>query len=126
MSKGWSGKKLPEAKLTFEIRNIFEMDEWKNKSTFELQSVEKHLGITHMMLTSKVQALGYDLSRIDGYDPELIVNAAGWGIIKQFLLKIMQESDFQRLANELQRSEKKLNKSRMKLLWKAANGEEIA
>ena len=118
-------KKLPAAKFTFEIRNLLEMEKWKNKSSFELQSLHRHMEITKMMLTSKSQALGYDLSKIEGYDPELIVNAHSWGIIKHFLLKIMQESDYQRLASELHSSNKKLNKNRMKLLWKAAHGEKI-
>ena len=42
------------------------VEQWSRKSTFHLTSQDHQLGITEAMLTSQVEAIGYDLSKVEG------------------------------------------------------------
>ena len=117
--------KLPDAKFGFRIRNLFQIDPWKGKTTFQLVSQDKHLGITKAQLTSGDQAIGYDLSKIEGYDPDKIVTENGWTVIKENLMNLMHTEEFKKLNDKLKVSGRKMSNNRMKMLAKAANGEEI-
>ena len=62
----WS--KIPDAKFGFRMRIIFQMAEWKRKTSLRLLATDELLSITEAQLRSEVQAIGYDLSKIEGYD----------------------------------------------------------
>ena len=79
-------EEIREAKFSFRVRNIFELNCWRNKSTLKLQSRGELLGITEVQLKSEIQAIGYDLSKIDGYDENRIVPMHKWKITKHYLL----------------------------------------
>ena len=111
-----------EAKFTFKIRNILEMEEWKNKTTLQLASTDSQLGITKAMLTSECPARGYDMSKVKGYDPNRIIGIKGWQIIKHFVLRMMDEAEFGRLEGHLQKTGQSMNAARMKILRNAASG----
>ena len=98
------------------------MDQWKRKSTFLLSSQDRHLGITEAMLRSEVQMIGYDLSKVEGYDPNVKITSTGWPIVKHFLLGMMQASEFKKLDDKLKETGLALNHARMKMLRNAATG----
>ena len=118
-------KKLPDAKFGFKIRNIFKMDTWRNKSTFRLASVDSLLGITQAQLTSEFSAIGYDLAKVPGYDPKLILQGPGWQVVKHFVLQMMDAAEFRKLHTKLESAGKLMTKNRMKMLKNAAEGWEI-
>ena len=118
-------KKLPEAKFGFKIRNIFKMEKWMHKTTFQLKATDSRLGITKAQLESECQAIGYDLSKIPGYDPNCILNAKGWAIIKHYLMALMHANEFKKLSNKLQDAGLTMNKTRMKMLKQAAEGWQV-
>lgn len=115
-------RNLPNCKFGFRIRNIFEMEEWSRKTSLELSSVDKHLGITDSMLRSRHQAIGYNLAQIEGYDHQRIIRQHGWALIKHHLMGMLNISDYQQLHGALARSGKQLSKNRMKMLRNASQG----
>ena len=119
----WKG--LPEAKFSFRMRNIFDMSAWKNKTTFRLRSKGELLGITEMQLKSEVQAIGYDLSKIEGYDEDKIVPMHKWKITTHFLLQFMSTADFQKMHDKITYGgfTNALTKKRRKKLRRGARGE---
>ena len=113
---------LPKCKFGFKIRNIYDMEEWNRKSTLRLTSCDEKLGITEVMLRSRHTAIGYDLSKIDGYDPEKIIRGHGWQLLKTHLMTMLSLSDYRHLQNGLEKSGKELTHARMKMLRRAASG----
>jgi hypothetical protein len=118
-------KKMPEAKFGFKVRNVFKMEQWTNTTTFKLTSTNDLLVITEAQLRSEVPAIGYDLSKIVGYDPSVIISKAGWPIIKRFLLRIMEVAEFSKPQGKLANTGAKLTKTQMKALNWASEGWEI-
>ena len=120
--------RLPHAKFGFITRDIFQMEPWKNKTTFKLKSNDELMGMTELMIQSRVQTIGYDLSKIEGYDSEKIIGAMGWQAIKLTLLKMMDACEFMVLKKQLKLAEERsmchsLTKEQMKVLEMAASGE---
>ena len=74
------------------------------------------------MLRSRHTAIGYDLSKIDGYDPDRIIRGHGWLLLKHHLMKMLSLSDYRNLQNGLEKSGKTLTHARMKMLKNAARG----
>ena len=79
-------EKNPEAIFGFRVRNIFEMSQWKMRTTLRLLAQDDLLGITEVQLRSEIQAVGYDPSKIDGYDENLIAPMYGWKISTHYNL----------------------------------------
>ena len=98
------------------------MEEWNRKHTLRLTSCDEKLGITEVMLRSRHTAIGYDLSKIDGYDPDRIIRGHGWLLLKHHLMKMLSLSDYRNLQNSLEKSGKTLTHARMRMLRNAGSG----
>ena len=61
----------------------------------QITEVQRAIGASHrlVMVLSEAQAIGYDLSKIKGYDPNVIIDAPGWVIIKHILGSLMDPLD---------------------------------
>ena len=118
----WS--KDPDAKFGFKVRNIFEMTKWNQNTSLRLQAEDDLLGITEVQLGSDMQAVGYDPSKIEGYDEKIIIPMYGWKIIKHFLLQLMDVADFKKLHDKVvdEGFADLLTRKRFKFLENAAAG----
>ena len=74
------------------------------------------------MLESECQAIGYDLSKVAGYDPHVVIGSPGWVIIKHFLMQMTHASQFKKLQDKLSQTGRKMTKNRMKALAAASDG----
>lgn len=101
---------------------MFEDPYWSNKTSLRLASTNTFLGITECQMRSSIQAIGYDLSKVSGYDPRIVVSKGGWPIIKHFLLRMMSMAEYKHLENKLFETGWKLTNAQMKALNHASEG----
>ena len=109
-------KQLHTAKFIFRLKDITSMEEWTRKKSLVFTSQDKQLGITQAMLKSRMQASGYDLSKVQGYSPGAKISAKGWLEIKLLLMQMMELADFRELSQGLAGEGKSLTKAQMKML----------
>ena len=81
------------------------------------------------MLTSEVPAIGYNLAKIKGYDPNVAISKQGWVVIYHILLKMIQAQDlsaFQKcLKTQSQRNTcSRLTEAQMHILQRIPEGED--
>ena len=67
-------------------------------------------------------AIEYGLPKVVGYNPDIIITSKGWPIIKHFLLRMMEASNYRQLQGKTGRS---LANPQMKALLYAPEGWEF-
>ncbi len=98
-------RNLQNAKFKYQTKDLTSMDEWTRKNNgngVNFTSTEWRLGIIRSMSLGRMEATGYDLSKIEGFDHRQIVEKTGWEILSQTLMDGMAAADYAEVRGNLE------------------------
>ena len=99
-------------------RDITQMPKWQAKNggtgvTFN--STDYRLGITLAMLNGRMPAVGYDLSKIVGFNHKNIISQTGWSLFMTTITETMAAADYRAVGLAIDKYNVPVTKAQRKL-----------